>query len=55
MSSSKGLLNLWEASPSGGRGEAALMCMHSQVRQGLPGNRQLAWPGAGPVIAYRRD
>eukprot|EP00887_Chlorella_sp_A99_P002337 scaffold10.g2337.t1 len=30
VSSSKGLLNLWEASPSGGRGEASLMCMHSQ-------------------------
>ncbi|PRW60909.1 WD40 repeat [Chlorella sorokiniana] len=30
VSSSRGLLNLWEASPSGGRGEAALMCMHSQ-------------------------
>lgn len=31
ISSSRGLLNLWEASPSGGRGgEPALMCMHSQ-------------------------
>lgn len=31
ISSSRGLLNLWEASPSAGRGEPALMCMHSQV------------------------
>ncbi|KAL4419287.1 hypothetical protein ABPG77_008337 [Micractinium sp. CCAP 211/92] len=30
ISSSRGLLNLWEASPSAGRGEPALMCMHSQ-------------------------
>ncbi|KAL4856499.1 hypothetical protein ACK3TF_002982 [Chlorella vulgaris] len=31
ISGSRGLLNLWEASPSGGRGgEASLMCMHSQ-------------------------
>lgn len=31
ISSSRALLNLWECSPSGGRGEPALMMMHSQV------------------------
>ncbi|PSC73489.1 WD40 repeat [Micractinium conductrix] len=31
ISAGRGLLNLWEASPSGGRsGEPALLCMHSQ-------------------------
>lgn len=41
ISSSRGLLNLWEASPSGGRGEPALMCMHSQVGRRWHGPRPL--------------
>ena len=38
MSTSRGLLNLWEASPSAGRGEAALTVLHSQMTDYLVGS-----------------